>query len=107
MVLGLRSNQSASDSPTTRCTNDFASVLPSLVLVCPSNCGSPSFTESTAVRPSRTSSPERFSSFSFSMPFSRAYLLTRVVSAARKPSSWVPPSWVFMLLRRNPVATFI
>jgi hypothetical protein len=26
-------------------------------------------------------------------PLSRAYLFITVVSAARKPSSWVPPSW--------------
>ena len=36
--------------------------LPSFVLVWPSNCGSRSLTEITAVRPSRTSSPARFSS---------------------------------------------
>ena len=38
--------------------------LPSLVFVWPSNCGSGSLAEMTAVRPSRTSSPMRFSSFS-------------------------------------------
>ena len=70
--VGLRSNQSPSWSPVTFCTNDFASVLPSFVLVWPSNCGSESLTEITAVRPSRTSSPERLSSFSLRMPFSRA-----------------------------------
>ena len=32
------------------------------------------------------------------MPQSRANLLISVVSAARKPSSWVPPSWVLMVL---------
>ena len=46
--------------------------LPSLVFVWPSNCGSASLAEMTAVRPSRTSSPARLSSFSLSMPFSRA-----------------------------------
>ena len=35
------------------------SLFPNFVLVCPSNCGSSSFTETTAVIPSRTSSPER------------------------------------------------
>ena len=80
----------------TFCTNDFASVLPSLVLVWPSNCGSASLMETIAVRPSRTSSPVRFGSFSLRNFWSRAYLLTTVVSAARNPSSWVPPSAVLM-----------
>ena len=43
--------------------------LPSLVLVWPSNCGSCSFTETTAVRPSMMSSVESEPSFSLSMPF--------------------------------------
>ena len=46
--------------------------LPSLVFVWPSNCGSRSLAEITAVSPSRTSSPARLSSFSLSSPFSRA-----------------------------------
>ena len=65
-LRGLRSNQSVSWSKATFCTNAFASVLPSLVFVWPSNCGSPSLIEMTAVRPSRTSSPVRLSSFSLS-----------------------------------------
>jgi hypothetical protein len=51
-----------------------------------------------AVRPSRTSSPERLSSFSLRMPFSRAYVLIVYVSAERKPERCEPPSWVLMLL---------
>ena len=82
------------------CTNDLASVLPSLVLVWPSNCGSASLTETIAVRPSRTSSPVRLSSFSRSSFCSRAYLLTMAVSAARKPSSCVPPSAVLIVLAK-------
>ena len=64
---GFASNQSPSCSYTTDCTNVLASVLPSLVFVCPSNCGSRSFTLTMAVRPSRMSSPDRFASFSLSM----------------------------------------
>ena len=94
---GLRSNQSRRWSLHTFCTNDLASVLPSLVLVCPSNCGSASLTWMIAARPSRTSSPVRFSSFSRSSFWSRAYLLTIEVSAARNPSSWVPPSAVLIV----------
>ena len=94
---GLRSNQSRRWSLHAFWTNDLASVLPSLVLVWPSNCGSASLTETIAVRPSRTSSPVRFSSFSRSSFCSRAYRLTIVVSAARKPSSCVPPSVVLIV----------
>jgi len=45
----------------------------------------PSFAEMIAVRPSRTSSPESAGSFSLSSPLSRAYLLSALVSADRKP----------------------
>ncbi|CAM5540707.1 hypothetical protein STENM327S_06700 [Streptomyces tendae] len=76
-------------------------MLPSFVLVWPSNCGSASLTEMIAVRPSRMSSPVRLSSFSRSSFLSRAYLLISEVSAARKPSSWVPPSCVWMMLAKE------
>ena len=52
----------------------------------------------TAVRPSRMSSPVRLSSRSLIRPFSRPYLLMSVVRAVRKPSSWVPPSVVLIVL---------
>ena len=81
-------------------TRPLTSVFPSLVFVCPSNCGSPSFTEMTAASPSRMSSPVRFSSFSLRMPFCRAYALTVLESADRKPERCAPPSWVFMLLAK-------
>jgi hypothetical protein len=60
------SSQSPNSSVIARCTKPLTSELPSLVLVWPSNCGSPSLTEMTAVRPSRMSSPVRFSSLSLS-----------------------------------------
>ena len=53
-----------------------------------------------AVRPSRMSSPETRSSRFLIRPHSSPQLLTREVSAARKPSSWVPPSWVLMVLAK-------
>ena len=40
-------------------TIPFTSELPSFVFVCPSNCGSLTFTDRTAVRPSLASSPDR------------------------------------------------
>ena len=69
--FGWDSNQSVSWSVITLTMKVRAMVLPSLVLVWPSNCGSPSFTEITAVRPSRMSSPVRLASFSFSRPWAR------------------------------------
>ena len=44
------------------------------------------------------SSPVSFSSFSLRIFLSTAYRLTIDVSAARKPSSWVPPSCVLIVL---------
>ena len=72
-------------------------MLPSLVLVCPSNWGFFTRTDSTAVSPSRTSSPVRFESFSLMRFLPRPKSLVTLVSARRKPSSWVPPSTVLML----------
>ncbi len=79
-------------------TNERIETLPSLAFVCPSNCGSRSFTAMIAVIPSRMSSPVRLSSFSLSRFFARAYLFSTVVSAVRKPSTCIPPSMVEMLL---------
>ena len=103
MVLasdGLDSNQWVSCSLQIFCTNDFTSVLPSFVFVWPSNCGWATLAERTAARPSRMSSPVRLGSLSLSSFLSLAYLLTTLVNAARKPSSWVPPSWVLMVLAK-------
>ena len=55
---------------TTDSTMPCASRLPSLSLVCPSNCGSGTFSDRTAVKPSRKSSPDgalsaSLTSFSF------------------------------------------
>ena len=74
------------------------SVLPSLVLVCPSNSGSGTFTDSTAVRPSRMFSPARLASASLRLPRFLAKALRVRVSTVFKPSMWVPPSTVRMLL---------
>ena len=69
---GCSSSQVISCSFTVVSTNERISVFPSLVLVCPSNWGSASFTATIAVSPSRMSSPMRFSSFSLRSPFARA-----------------------------------
>ena len=82
--VGFSSSQSASFSLVARSTSDRIETLPSLALVWPSNCGSRSRTEMMAVRPSRMSSPWRFSSFSLSRPLARAYWLTTLVRALRE-----------------------
>ena len=74
-----------SASPSTADTWPATSLLPSFVFVCPSNCGSRSFTLITAVSPSRTSSPVRLGSCSLRMFAFRAYLFSVAVSALRNP----------------------
>ncbi len=69
---GFSSNHSLSFLFVARSVSERMLTLPSLALVCPSNCGSRRRTEMMAVRPSRMSSPLRFSSFSFSRLRARA-----------------------------------
>ncbi len=57
---GFSSRNSPSLRLTVSLTSPSTGGLPSFVFVWPSNWGSPSLTEITAVSPSRTSSPERF-----------------------------------------------
>ena len=98
--VGLRSNHSATESFKAFWVKDLASVFPSLVFVWPSNCGSATLIETIAVRPSRISSPVSRSSFFRINPHSSPNLFTIEVSAVRKPSSWVPPSWVLIVLAK-------
>ncbi len=63
--FGCSSSQRPKCSLVARSTSERISVLPSLALVWPSNCGSASRTEMIAVRPSRTSSPWKVVSFAF------------------------------------------
>ena len=64
----------------------------SLTLVCDSKRGFGSLTLRMQINPSRTSSPEKLGSFSFSSLFALAYWLIARVSAVRKPVKCVPPS---------------
>ncbi len=64
---GFCSRSAPSRSFTNACTVPAISEF-SLPLVCPSNCGCGSFTLITATRPSRTSSPVRFSFTSLNSP---------------------------------------
>ena len=94
---GCSSSHVANAAFTVVSTSDRMEALPSFVFVWPSNCGSRSFTDRMAMRPSRTSSPVSASSFSFRRPLLRAYLLTTLVSAFFRPSSCMPPSCVLMV----------
>ena len=83
--VGFSSRNSESFALTLDSTKPLIHGLPSFVFVWPSNCGSCSFTDTTAASPSRTSSPSRLSSFSLSRPMSRATLFRVRVSAALNP----------------------
>ena len=102
-TLGFLSKNSPSASFTTLLTMPSTSELPSLVLVCPSNCGSFTLTCSTAVSPSRTSSPVSVNSSFFRRPSFLAHSLIVRVRAARNPVRCVPPSCVLMLLTKEKV----
>jgi hypothetical protein len=88
----LDSRKNLSFSPTTFWTIPSTSELESFVFVCPSNLGSETLTETTATRPSRTSSPVIGGSFSLRRLLLLAKLLITRVSAVLKPERWVPPS---------------
>ena len=68
-TAGFSSRYAPSRSLTIASTMPFTSVLPSLVLVWPSNCGRGIFTLMTPVRPSRMSSPLTPSPASFASWF--------------------------------------
>ena len=91
---GLSSRKCPNASLKTVSTAPRASILPSLAFVWPSNCISRSLTETTAAKPSSTSSPVKFSSLSRSALPLRAYALSERVSAPLKPVICVPPSAV-------------
>ena len=65
------SNQYDNFSETTASTACFAWGVPSFPFVCPSNCNKSSGTETERidVKPSRTSLPSKFLSFSFNKPY--------------------------------------
>ena len=85
-TLRLNSKYSLRTSPTKESTIPRTSVLPSLVLVCPSNSGSGTLTETTPVKPSRTFSPPKLDSFSLILLRLRAKLFIVRVRTVFKPS---------------------
>ncbi|MBA7660554.1 hypothetical protein ES703_68556 [subsurface metagenome] len=62
-VEGFSSKNSDKAEVTIESTKPFTSLFPNLVFVCPSNWGSGIFMLIIAVKPSLTSSPERFPFF--------------------------------------------
>ena len=83
--LGFSSRKFSSISETDCETADVTSLLPSLVFVCPSNCGSATFTEIIAVSPSLKSSPD-ISNFNLSnKPEESAYFFKVDVKPLLKP----------------------
>ena len=71
-------------------------------LVCEENFGSGTLTETTAVNPSRMSSPERSTLCFFKSSCSAKYWFNVRVKAARKPVKWVPPSfWGILLVKQK------
>ena len=96
----FRSKKSCSSSPQMENTAFVASALASFVFVWPSKMGSGCFTATTAVIPFLVSAPVKFVSFSLRIPSSLAYVLIRFVNRVLKPTRWVPPSWVKMLLQK-------
>ena len=102
--FGCVSNQCATASATTACTAGCTSELTSFSFVCDENFGSGTFTDSTAVMPSRMSSPTS-DRLSF-LPIPSAYLLTTRVSAWRNPARWVPPSRCGMLLVKHSMVSW-
>ena len=99
--VGFSIRNSDSFSPIACSTADFTSEETSLSLVWLENLGSGTFTEITAVRPSRASSPD-VAVFAFLEKPSLSMKLFRVrVSAARKPARWVPPSrWGMLFVKQ-------
>mmetsp|Transcript_7774 Transcript_7774/g.13821 ORF Transcript_7774/g.13821 Transcript_7774/m.13821 type:complete len:245 (+) Transcript_7774:569-1303(+) len=98
IICGCCWRYSPSSSLTDWSTMRRTSGLPSFVLVCPSNSGSGTFTETIAVSPSRMYSPLRFDSFSLSLFAARAEAFRTLVRQNLRPSMWDPPSMVRMLL---------
>ena len=62
-TAGFSSRYAPSSSFRIASTIPLTSVFPSFVFVWPSNCGRGIFTLTTAISPSRTSSPPMFASF--------------------------------------------
>ena len=85
-IPGLNSKYSVKVSPTNESTIPRTSVFPSLVFVCPSNSGSGTFTEITAVKPSRIFSPPKLASPSLSLLRLRAIAFKVRVKTVFNPS---------------------
>ena len=104
--LGFSSRYSLSFWPTADSTTDFISDDTSLSLVWDENLGSGALTESTAIKPSRESSPLMLSFCFLAKPSLSTYWFRVRVSAPRKPAKWVPPSFCGMLLVKQKILSW-
>jgi hypothetical protein len=89
---GFSSKNSRSPSPTMLSTTPLTSLLPSLVLVWPSNCGFCILTEITAVRPFTHVFAADVGLEALHQALGLGVFTSVLVSAARNPPTCVPPS---------------
>mmetsp|Transcript_28372 Transcript_28372/g.56690 ORF Transcript_28372/g.56690 Transcript_28372/m.56690 type:complete len:384 (-) Transcript_28372:596-1747(-) len=99
-MSGRHSKRVVSSSDSTDSTAGLTSGLPSLPLVWPSNSGSTTLTLTIAVSPSLMNSPGILASC-FTFPALMAHWLTVLVRQFLRPSTWLPPSFVRMLLQKE------
>ena len=95
---GCSARKSCMNSPSTDSTTPLTSLDTSLSFVWDENFGSGTLTDSTAVSPSRASSPVAWTLFLAATPLASMYWFSVRVIAERKPARCVPPSRCGMLL---------
>ena len=88
---GCSSRYSVNSRPSSCSTAVFTSLDTSLSLVCDENFGSGTFTDTTAVSPSRASSPVVETWAFFRSPSRSMYWFSVRVRPPRKPAMCVPP----------------
>src|SRR5262249_39786941 len=105
-TFGFSSKKLESLSYVTVCVHVLASCETSFSFVCEENFGSRILSETTAVSPSRQSSPEGEVSLRFFVsPEPSAYFWIARVSAVFSPSRWVPPSLFEMVFVKQKICS--
>mmetsp|Transcript_4301 Transcript_4301/g.8017 ORF Transcript_4301/g.8017 Transcript_4301/m.8017 type:complete len:256 (-) Transcript_4301:935-1702(-) len=98
---GLHSKSIVSSVARTASMAGRTSGLPRRPLVWPSNSGSITFTATMAVRPSLMNSPGILPASALIFPLLSPHALTVLVMQFLRPSTWLPPSLVLMLLQKE------
>ena len=99
---GFSNKNSFNFSPIAVSTAGLTSEETSLSLVWDENLGSGTFTEITAVSPSRASSPLAFVFAFLAIPSFSIKLFRVRVNAPLKPAKWLPPSrWGILLVKQK------